>query len=1043
LESEKRPLESLLSYVFETMYKYNPILRFYHYSQQRPEPIEPFLHQVEILTRSILRDKIRVLIGDEIGLGKTITAIVVGKYLEDSGEAKRILVLVPRILLDKWKAETEYWVGSSKVRVIESRAIDTYVKKGFPEGWYLVSMDLLVRNEKVRKALSEANWDLIIVDEAHRLSPRSARERWRYIGKELIEKHPERHVILLSATPHKGFPDDYIAKLRILDPGLVEDCKKLDNNMFYKLAHNVLTFRRLKEDVNKVYEQRDVFKPAHLVAVLIKPTDLEAEFYKRMESTLLEILRKYRPEEDKTDTRYGQKWGLIMLLVTLLAKRAFSSPVAAYSTLTYMTYKRAKAWKAVNERDLEKEANKLRNEVVAHLMGDYTEETLVSKAKRGVREEDPINKFLAYASAFLDDNTIRELEELKGLARRILKEGHDSKLAKLAELVKYYINEGSKIVVFTEYKETAYYIYNGLRKAIGDKILVLTGEEAHSKDKMKKIKDCFLREEGGGKVLVSTDVLSEGLDLQVANVLINYDLPWSPLKLEQRMGRIWRLGQKKESYIYIFVVGSSEKATGSSRVVSVLYSKLLNMEQALGRVYPMLGEDVEVFAKDLSGGERERELLIAGLLNGKGKRQEHAIESDLIISSLDDNEFKKFVDKYVNAVKSMVDRVRQKNADPQPTGDVVKLLIETIGFANQDELRTHLLRLVRSIAKTHGVLKALPDGREYISSSYHQKTLQEMSIKELITTLMELLSEKSTHPIPIKLIIGDDEEEKKLLLFEVSLALNGNKRRYVDIIGTDMEGRRIIRGKELLEIIASAIEKPHYVEDADQRELENSSEWVKSSIWNYLTSRTLMFDDLERVKQYMEELNSRKLRKEEYELVKPDNIALEVKPLAVIETRRISEVITRNTELLQSALGEYDEEKAELERKAIEILKNKLSEEFNIIDVHEKGWLFDLLLVKKGGEPREQRIVEVKTWKNIDVVIYTEGEKGFGEECENKGAEYWLYIVDLRGGQPVIKGFRRPLSSNALSHIDTISRNEKKYFIYRVTRAPDEEYLAE
>ena len=1032
MESEKRPLELLLSFVLETMYKYNPILRFYDYSQQRPEPIEPFLHQVEILTRSILRDKIRVLIGDEIGLGKTITAIVVGKYLEDSGEAKRILVLVPRILLEKWKAETEYWVGSSKVRVIESRAIDTYVEKGFPEGWYLASMDLFVRNEKIREALSRVNWDLIIIDEAHRLSPVSARKRWKYIGEELIEKHPERHVILLSATPHKGFPKDYIAKLRILDPGLVEDFERLDNSMFYKLAHNVLMFRRLKEDVNKVYEQRDVFKPAHLVAVLIKPTDLEAEFYKRMESTLLKILGKYRPEKDKTGTLYGRKWGLIMLLVTLLAKRAFSSPAAAYSTITYMTYKRAKT-------QSEKEANRLRKEVVAHLMGDYTEETLIGKAKRGGKEADPINEFLAYASAFLDDSSIRELEELAKLAQEILEEGHDSKLAKLAELVKHYIDEGSKIVVFTEYKDTAYYIANGLRKAVGDKILVLTGEEAHSKDIMKKIKDGFLREEGECKVLVSTDVLSEGLDLQVANVLINYDLPWSPLKLEQRMGRIWRLGQEKESYIYIFVVGSSKKATGSSRVVSVLYSKLLNMEQALGRVYPMLGEDVEVFTKDLSGGERERELLIAGLLKGEGKRQEHAIEEDLIISSLDDNEFKKFVDQYVNAVKSMANRVRQKNADPQPIGDVVKSLIKTIGFANQDELRTLLLRLVRSIAKTHGVLKALPDGREYISSSYHQKTLQEMNIKELITALMELLGEESTHTI--KLIIGDDKEEKKLLLFEVSLTLGGNKRIYTDIIG--IEGERIIRGKELIEIIASAIEKPHYVEDADQMDLENSSKWVKSYVWNYLRSSTLMFDDLERVKQYMEKLNSRKLRKEGYELVKPDNIVLEVKPLGVIETQRMSEVITRNTKLLQSILGEYDEEKAELERKAIEVLKNKLGEEFNIIDVHEKGWFFDLLLVKKSGEPREERIVEVKTWKNIDIVIYTEGEKSFGEECENKGAEYWLYIVDLREKQPVIKGFRRPLSTNALSYINTISKNGKKYHIYRVARAPDEEYLAE
>jgi ERCC4-related helicase len=1020
------------------MCTYNPILRFYHYSPQRPKPIEPFLHQVEILTRCILRDKIRVLIGDEIGLGKTITAIAVGKYLEDSGEVKRILVLVPRILLEKWKAETEYWVGSSKVNVIERHVIDTYVEKGFPEGWYLISMDLPVRNEKIRKVLSKVNWDLIIIDEAHRLSPVSAPKRWKYIGEELIEKHPERHVILLTATPHKGFPRDYIAKLRILDPGLVDNFKKLDNNMFYTLAHNVLVFRRLKEDVNKVYEKRDVFKPAHLVAVLIKPTDLEAEFYKRMESTLLKILGKYHPEKDKTSTLYGRKWGLIMLLVTLLAKRAFSSPVAAYSTITYMTYKRAKTWKAVNPRDLEKEANRLRNKVVAHLMGDYTEEILISKAKRSVREADPINEFLACASAFLDDSSIRELEELAKLAQEILKKGHDSKLAKLAELVKHYIDEGSKIVIFTEYKETAYYIANGLQKAVGDKVLVLTGEEAYSEDIMKKIKDCFLREEGECKVLVSTDVLSEGLDLQVANVLINYDLPWSPLKLEQRMGRIWRLGQEKECYIYMFVVGSSKKATGSSRVVSVLYSKLLNMEQALGRVYPMLGEDVEVFAKDLSGGERERELLIAGLSKGRGKRRGHTIETDLIISSLDDNEFKKFVDQYINAVKSMANRVKQKKADPQPIGDVVKLLIKTTGFANQSELRTLLLRLVRSIAKTHGALETLSDGREFISNSYYQKTLQEMSIKELITTLMELLSEKSTYPI--KLIIGNDDEERKLLLFEVSLMLDSKGRKYVDIIG--IEGERIVRGKELIEIITSAIEKPHHVEEADQKELEDSRKWAESYIWNYLRSNTLMFHDLEHVKQYMKKLSSIRPRKE-YELVKPDNVSLKVKPIGVIETRKTSEVITRDPNLLQSVVGEYDEKKAELEREAIEILKNKLGEEFNIIDVHEKGWFFDLLLVKKSREPREERIVEVKTWKNIDIVIYTEGERDFGEECEKKGAEYWLYIVDLRGKQPVIKGFRRPLSTNALSYINTISRNGKKYHVYRITRAPDEKYSTE
>lgn len=1025
---ERPTVADVAYFVFDVISRYNALLRFYQYLESRPAPIEPFLHQVEILTRCMLRDKVRILVGDEIGLGKTITAIVVGKYLEDIGLAKKILILLPRILVGKWETEIRYWVGKN-VYVVESSNIDNFMDVGFSEGWYIVSMDLFARNSKVRETLLTVNWDLVIVDEAHRLSP-SAKLRWKYIGEELIGKKPQMHIVLLTATPHKGFPHDYIAKLRILDPMLTSNVKNLDKAEFYKQTWNVLVFRRMKGDINNIYERNEIFKPAHLTAVLIRPSDAEAEFYRNIETILLDILRKSRHEK--------RTWGLAKLLAVLLAKRAFSSPVAAYSTLSYIITKRtlllSSSHKDNIKREAEKMASELRKRIVRHLAGDYGEEGEEPSLEDTT---NVINEFLSHVSLLLDENTIRELGRLAKLAKNI-QEGGDTKLSKLVELVKYHLSEGSKVVVFTEYTDTAHYVFARLKEAIGGRVTVLTGEEAQDMNKMKDIEVGFLRGDRF-RVLVSTDVLSEGLDLQVANVLINYDLPWTPLKLEQRIGRVWRLGQGKECHIYLFVVGSSDRTTGASRVVSVLYTKLLNMERALGpgKMNPILGENVEVYDKNLSEGERERDILITGRKLRKGKGTFG--ESEIILRSLNDKKFAEFAEQYVKAVRKMVERVRNNDADPQPAKGIIKSLAFTTGFSSREELREVLLNLTRSLAEAKGVLKSLGEGKEVVEEAFYQKPLQDMSVRELVDVVSKFECRLTA---PVRIVVAGDVEQK-VYVFKVKLLLDGVER-FVDILGVSESPLRVMGASELLKLLLLKFKEFHVTAHINESELDNAKTWASSVIREYLR-RTIAFQDLEGVKRYAEILIQRKLRKPDR--MGQSRIDIVVESLGVIEVRKLGDIVRHAyNQYLGWLVGVYDRRRAEVERKAIEVLKSRLNSEFSILDVHELGWYFDLIMMKKGVKSEEQRLVEVKSWELLDpsvapLVILTDNEKWFGENCEKLGFNYWLYTVDMRDRHPIIKGYRNPLTS-ALELKQEIKKGNRTYYIYNVVREGDEVYYS-
>jgi len=1027
---------NIIDYIFNTLLKYNPIIQFYKYLETRPFPIEPFFHQVEILARCILRDPIRILIGDEIGLGKTITAIILGKYLQEVGRINKILVLVPRILVPQWIEEITYWIESQYVNQIERENIESYKIKGFPDGWYVISMALFARNKEIREAILNVEWDLIIVDEAHKISPQTAKKSWRYIGEELIFKHPQRNVFLLSATPHKGFPDDYIARLKLLDPNLKKlKISELDNKHFYKQTWNTLVFRRMKQDVNSIYEKREIFKPAHLQAILIRPSELEAKFYKEAESFLLNLLKKYKEVS-------GERLSALKLLVTLLAKRTFSSPPSAYSTLLFMTTKRAALLKRIDKKEAEKKANYLRKLIIKHLAEDYTSEHIIfsNKDKEILKEiidakepalEDILNAFANYTSVLLDENDIKQLEKLRELADKV--KDSDAKIFKLKELVKYYLEKGSKIIIFTEYADTANYIFEKLKKSIGYPIKVFTGG-LNIKEERKDVEENFIK---GDKyrVLVSTDVLSEGLNLQVSNVLINYDLPWSPLKLEQRIGRIWRLGQKDECYIYMLVVGSSEEATGASRVVSKLYTKLLNMERAqLGKVTPILGEDVEVYDRDLlKKTNNGTSLYVATKETKKGKK--FITDVDIIIASLDDEKFKEFVNKYIKAVKDLERRISENNVKPETSNKIVDDIVDVIGFQSQTDIKSLLLDLTRTIATIKGKLITLSENKEFIKDSFHQKSIQDMTPKELIKIIQDLTKNKYEFIKPISINIWDNDGESKLYIFKIPLLI-GDKVRYEEVIGIEEKTGKILNSIELLRTIIKVHNKPYYISTLDSK-LNETKVWFDSLIYKYFKKK-LFVQTLQDIKNYIERIQSKNLRSNiklskvfSYEEVQSEPI--------LIGILNFIQGYSEYASILEQFVGEYDKEKLETEKEAISIIKNKFGQEFSIQDLHESIPVFDLIFIKNiKDEPKEYRLVEVKSWKYIDLIIYTENEKKFGEENESKGGNYWLYVVDMRREPAVIMGFKRPFTTNALQLVRKISKDGKDYYVYRLLRNPDE-----
>ena len=514
---------SIDAYRLLTEFKFNP------YVLASSTKITIFPHQIDEVAKIL--DNPRMLLADEVGLGKTITAGLVACELMHRGLANRLLFVVPKSLLYKWRDELQQRFDLN-VEILNSEYVkihgDPFSAREFS---YVSSIDYL-KQDHVIKMFDKVEVDITVVDEAHKMSLGTERLK---LGEKLCEK--SSHMLLLTATPHNGNDEDYLARMKLLDP-YVTDVK----------TANYLLIRNLKEDVVDL-DGREVFPPRYSKTVEVQLSEEEKGIHRMVDEYVFYMLDKARDKREYHAARF---------LGTILRKRASSSLRALTFTL---------------ERRL------------ARLGASIEPTSAISRLMEAEEEfdekdyEDAEQELLGYSLSRTEEEDIvrRLLGELKKLENR------DSKLQRLLEFIRT-LKEGdkdAKIVVFSEYRDTVDYLFEALSKKYRvERITGLMEIEERYQALMR------FRDPTGAEVMVCTDAAGEGIDMQFCNIMINYDLPWNPNRLEQRMGRIHRIGQRKTVYYYNFLL----KDTIDGYIFSTLLERIETIKQAIGdKVYDTLG----------------------------------------------------------------------------------------------------------------------------------------------------------------------------------------------------------------------------------------------------------------------------------------------------------------------------------------------------------------------------------------------------------------------------------------------------------------------
>ncbi len=524
--------------------------------------IDPLPHQIDAVYHHILRNpRVRFLLADDPGAGKTIMAGLVLKELKYRGLAKRCLIVVPGHLKDQWLREMKERFAET-FTVIDRAAIENAWGRNvwLEHDQVITSMDF-AKQEDVMAGLAEATWDLVIVDEAHKLAAYRYGEKLtrteRYRLGELLSRTSD-FLLFLTATPHRGDPENFRLFLNLLEPDLFASTELLEESV--RARENPLFLRRLKEDL-KDYQGRPLFPPRQVTTIPYRLSEDE----KRLYNAVTRYVETYYDRALAADKRH-------VAFALLILQRRLASSVRAIRASLERRQRRLKellklgAWLAqgggVDEDELEDmpEAERLRQEqeLVERLTAAETREELEAE--------------------------ISQLEELVALAREVENREVETKLVELRKVMEteQIQRTGEKLLIFTESRETLEYLAERLR-AWGFSVVTLHGGQ--NLDQRIAAEHEF-RERA--QVMVSTEAGGEGINLQFCALMVNYDIPWNPNRLEQRMGRIHRYGQQKEVHIYNLVAID----TWEGAVLRALFQKLERIREALGsdRVFDVIGE---------------------------------------------------------------------------------------------------------------------------------------------------------------------------------------------------------------------------------------------------------------------------------------------------------------------------------------------------------------------------------------------------------------------------------------------------------------------
>jgi len=510
----------LRAYKFDLLHGSAPFL-----SLQKSSVI-PYNYQLVPLMMALEKPQTRILIGDDVGLGKTIEAGLIISELLQRGYIKRVLFLTPASLKEQWQEALEYFFHLD-AKIISSFSRKEYEKE-LPAGanpWQyfnfcIASLDY-AKAPEIKHSILEQHWDLVLIDEVHtcarpHVRNNNTRQMQRYeLTKEISAVTP--NILFLTATPHNGYSDSFASLLELLNKGIVT-YKNQDVSFNKKEGRYNVCQRNRKslEDWYKSQKLQSPFPTRNQIEVNIK---LDSEDKLKI---LLDQVEDYG--NFLIDSNRSRKGKEVSVWVALhLQKRAISSPAALQKSLLH----RLEKVKSSIEEENEESAD-----ILSLNIKDFDSEERSTEEQLSEKLDE---------SAIVPEE-ITKVEELIKFASTI-KVKDDKKFQKLiSEVIPDLFSYDSKIIIFTKYKDTLDYLVKNLNSR--DYQLF----DLHGDLSFKKRREILLQFEKSSKaILVATDVISEGLNLQrQSSNIIHYELPWNPNRLEQRNGRIDRIGQQKE-----------------------------------------------------------------------------------------------------------------------------------------------------------------------------------------------------------------------------------------------------------------------------------------------------------------------------------------------------------------------------------------------------------------------------------------------------------------------------------------------------------------
>ena len=566
--------------------------------------IEPLPHQITaVYDHMLTRQPLRFLLADDPGAGKTIMAGLLIRELIVRGDVRRCLICAPGNLTEQW--QEELWSKFQlEFDLLTRESVET-ARSGNPfaeRDLVIVRLDQLSRNEDLQARLAQTEWDLIVCDEAHKLSAsfygNEIQETKRYkLGK--LFGRVTRHLLLMTATPHNGKEADFQLFLALLDPDRFEGRFRggVEREDVSDLMRRMVKEKLLKFDGRPLFPERK----AYTVNYALSPE--EQDLYDAVTAYVREQFN--RAEQLESDGRRGN----VGFALTVLQRRLASSPEAIHQSL---------------KRRRERLEERLREEQRGHAPArhaaidaeDWDDLDDAPDAEIEQIEEEVVDNASTASTITELKAEIVILRDLEHKAYAVLRGGHDRKWNELQQLLQdnplvrgetsstlvnghggeplphsnkdERITSPHKLVIFTEHRDTLNYLQRKLSTLFGDGRTIACIHGGMRRQDRRSVETEF-RDNPEVTILLATDAAGEGINLQRAHLMVNYDLPWNPNRLEQRFGRIHRIGQTEVCHLWNLVTPD----TREGHVYARLLTKLKSERDALdGQVFDVLGEAV-------------------------------------------------------------------------------------------------------------------------------------------------------------------------------------------------------------------------------------------------------------------------------------------------------------------------------------------------------------------------------------------------------------------------------------------------------------------